>query len=121
MKVTGWVPNVLFLLLSCQIGHALNCYKCDFGTCLSPPITSCKIGDGCSTETPTADFINMKQKGCMDPLTCGSETSTTYNGATVKTASSCCFIDLCNSAATPRMSLVTGLAALVALWLAKLS
>ncbi|MEE6511175.1 hypothetical protein FKM82_017653 [Ascaphus truei] len=113
---------VVVFLLSCHIGHTLDCYKCDFGTCLFPSKTSCGLLEVCATETATAaGFLNFKKKSCMNSPNCLSESSTTYVGVTVKTSASCCLTDLCNSAAIPRMSLVTGIAALLALWVAKLS
>ncbi|MEE6520262.1 hypothetical protein FKM82_018101, partial [Ascaphus truei] len=108
---------VLFLT-----GHTLDCYTCDFGTCLFPSKTSCGLLEVCGTETSTtAGFLNFKKKSCVSPLNCLSESSTTYAGVTVKTSASCCLTDLCNSAAIPAVSLVTGIATLLALWLAKLS
>ncbi|CAN2391182.1 hypothetical protein PRIEUP_LOCUS1221 [Pristimantis euphronides] len=120
MKVQGALIASL-LLMSCHIGHAIDCYACDYGLCLFPGTTSCSFPQMCGTETATTGYIGMKKKGCVDPLNCLTESSVTYLGVTVKTKRSCCLTNLCNSAAAPKVSVITGIAAVLALVLAKLS
>ncbi|XP_053545137.1 sperm acrosome membrane-associated protein 4 [Bombina bombina] len=111
----------VFVLLSCHIGHTLDCYSCDYGTCLFPSTISCTGTQVCLTETSSlTDLLKMKKKGCIDLLSCNSDSSVTHLGISVKTRTSCCMTNLCNSAVTPRVSVVTGIAAVVALCFAKL-
>ncbi|XP_063287499.1 sperm acrosome membrane-associated protein 4-like [Pelobates fuscus] len=111
---------LIFLILSSQLVHSLECYQCDYGTCLVPSTKTCGFLESCVTYTSTAVGIPMKKKGCVNPLQCFAEASFTYLGATVTSTPSCCITNLCNSAVTPRLSAVTGIAVLVSLWLAKL-
>ncbi|XP_053545139.1 lymphocyte antigen 6 complex locus protein G6d-like [Bombina bombina] len=112
---------VLCVLLSCHIGHALQCYSCDYGACLFPSKITCGALEVCATLTSSlTDFLSFKNKGCLNPVNCLSEVSETYLGVTVTTKPSCCFTNLCNSAVTPGVSIITGTAAVVALWLVHL-
>ncbi|XP_053329017.1 lymphocyte antigen 6 complex locus protein G6d-like [Spea bombifrons] len=111
----------LFLLVSCQIGHTLDCYSCDYGTCLIPIKTSCGTLEVCVTETAkVAGFINFKRKGCMNPLSCLTDSSVTFAGATLTTSPSCCFSNLCNSAVASSASVISVIAATTVLWVARL-
>ncbi|CAH2314365.1 Hypothetical predicted protein [Pelobates cultripes] len=65
--------------------------------------------------------LSMKKKGCVNPTECDVDDSETNVSAIMKTRHFCCDSDLCNSAITPWLSAVTGIAVLVALWLFKLS
>ncbi|XP_069798813.1 sperm acrosome membrane-associated protein 4 isoform X3 [Dendropsophus ebraccatus] len=109
------------LLLSCHIGHTLDCYSCDYGTCLIPSKTSCGLLQLCGTETAKAGYLDLKRKGCLNPGDCLTDSSVTYLGMTVTTTRSCCLTSLCNSAAAPKVSVISGIAAIVALVLAKMS
>lgn len=120
MKVKGLLIASV-LLLSCHIGHTLDCYSCDYGTCLFPSKTSCGFLQICGTETAKAGYLNMKQKGCVNPTDCLTDSSVSYLGVTVTTTRSCCITDLCNSAAAPKVSVLTGIATMLALLLARLS
>ncbi|XP_053328884.1 sperm acrosome membrane-associated protein 4-like [Spea bombifrons] len=107
------------VLLSCQIGQALDCYKCEYGTCLTPTKMTCGTLETCVTYTAQTGGLSLKKKGCTSPTNCMTGTSETYMGITVTTSPSCCITNLCNSAFTPRVSAVTGLAVLLSLWMAK--
>ncbi|CAH2314367.1 Hypothetical predicted protein [Pelobates cultripes] len=111
---------LIFVILSSHLGHSLECYQCDYGTCLVPSKTTCGLLESCVTYTSTAAGVSLKKKGCVSPTQCFTESSETYLGLTVKTTPSCCITNLCNSAITPRLSAVTGIAVLVSLWLVKL-
>ncbi|KAG9470774.1 sperm acrosome membrane-associated protein 4 [Eleutherodactylus coqui] len=119
MKVQGILIASL-LLLSCHIGQALECYSCDYGTCLLPSKTSCGLLQVCGTETATTSNIGLKKKGCLNPTDCLTDSSVTYLGLTVTTTRSCCLTNLCNSATAPKVSVITGLATILALVVAKL-
>ncbi|KAM5146439.1 uncharacterized protein ACMZJ9_013649 [Mantella aurantiaca] len=114
--------TVALLLLSCHIGHAINCYSCEYGLCLTPSTDSCSFGQVCGTETAkdNAGFLNLKKKGCTSLTDCLGESSVTYLGYTVTTTRSCCITNLCNSAVSPKVSIVTGVAAMVAFLFTKL-
>nr|DBA20543.1 TPA: hypothetical protein GDO54_017308 [Pyxicephalus adspersus] len=116
------VITLVLLLLSCHIGHTLDCYSCDYGICIAPSKESCSFGQVCATETAkdNTGFLNLKKKGCTSLTDCLSESSVTYLGYTVTTTRSCCITNLCNSAVTPKVSVVTGVAAIVAFLLTKL-
>ncbi|KAM4019254.1 LOW QUALITY PROTEIN: sperm acrosome membrane-associated protein 4-like [Anomaloglossus baeobatrachus] len=101
------------------IRQALVCYSCDYGTCLILK-TTCGFIQFCGTETAKAGYIGMKKKGCIDPTDCLTESSVSYMGITVTTTRSCCFTELCNSAAAPKVSMITGVAVLLALAFAKM-
>uniref|UniRef100_A0A8C5QXT3 UPAR/Ly6 domain-containing protein n=1 Tax=Leptobrachium leishanense TaxID=445787 RepID=A0A8C5QXT3_9ANUR len=68
----------------------------------------------------TTSELPLEKKGCINPAQCSLESNETYLGMTVKSTPSCCITDLCNSAAMPRVSAITGIALLVTLWLSKL-
>ncbi|XP_053545140.1 lymphocyte antigen 6 complex locus protein G6d [Bombina bombina] len=109
------------VLMNCQIGSALECYSCDYGTCLFPTTTTCGLLEVCATQTSGSDFLNLKKRGCINPLNCMKEYTESYGGVSVKTTASCCITNLCNSAVSPRMTLYTLILPLVALWLAKMA
>ncbi|KAM4696437.1 uncharacterized protein WCC33_015198 [Rhinophrynus dorsalis] len=120
MKGQGLMAIVFLLLLSCQIGHALECYKCEYGTCLLPAKTTCGLLEICVTETAKVGYVNLKKRGCTSPANCLTDSTVTYAGIAVTTSPSCCLTDLCNSAAKSRVSVFTCLSALMAFVLAKL-
>uniref|UniRef100_A0A8C5QZ58 UPAR/Ly6 domain-containing protein n=1 Tax=Leptobrachium leishanense TaxID=445787 RepID=A0A8C5QZ58_9ANUR len=99
---------------------ALQCYECDYAGCLFPSKKTCGLLESCVTYKATFGVISVSKKGCINPTQCWLETSETYLGITAKTTPSCCITDLCNSAAMPRVSAITGIALLVTLWLSKL-
>ncbi|KAM4640601.1 uncharacterized protein O3C94_015207 [Discoglossus pictus] len=112
----------LGVLLICDIGHTLECYSCDYGTCLFPSKITCSGVEVCVTEkSSVTEYLSLKKKGCMDPVKCLSDSSVTYVGVTVTTKPSCCITNLCNSATMPRVSLITAVCAVVAIWLVKMS
>ncbi|XP_040179448.1 lymphocyte antigen 6 complex locus protein G6d-like [Rana temporaria] len=121
MKMYGVMTMVLLMLLGCHLGHAIDCYSCVYGVCILPPKESCSFGQVCGTETAkdNAGLLNLKKKGCISLTDCLSESSVSYLGYTVTTKRSCCLTSLCNSAATPKVSIVTGVAGMIALLLAK--
>ncbi|CAH2314364.1 Hypothetical predicted protein [Pelobates cultripes] len=102
-------------------GHSLDCYSCTTGFCLIPSTVSCGLLERCISYTYTAAGLSMKKKGCVNPTECDVDDSETNVSAIMKTRHFCCDSDLCNSAITPWLSAVTGIAVLVALWLFKLS
>ncbi|KAM4641232.1 uncharacterized protein O3C94_015612 [Discoglossus pictus] len=105
-------------LLISHIDQVLICYSCDYGTCHIPSKTICSGLEVCVTETSGLnDFLSLKKKGCMDPFKCFSDSSITFLGVTVTTKPSCCITNLCNSATMPRVSLITVVCAVVAVWL----
>ncbi|XP_069798811.1 sperm acrosome membrane-associated protein 4 isoform X1 [Dendropsophus ebraccatus] len=126
---SGRVPGVfsmvsygLVIIISfCLFCHTLDCYSCDYGTCLIPSKTSCGLLQLCGTETAKAGYLDLKRKGCLNPGDCLTDSSVTYLGMTVTTTRSCCLTSLCNSAAAPKVSVISGIAAIVALVLAKMS
>ncbi|KAM3910715.1 lymphocyte antigen 6 complex locus protein G6d [Leptodactylus fuscus] len=118
MKVEAFLVASL-LLLGCHIGHAMECYSCDYGTCLFPMKTSCSPLQVCGTATAKTGNIGLKQKGCLNAIECLTESSVTYIGMTITTTRSCCITNLCNSAAAPKVSVITGIATMLALVLAK--
>ncbi|XP_018420286.1 PREDICTED: lymphocyte antigen 6 complex locus protein G6d-like isoform X2 [Nanorana parkeri] len=122
MKMYTVMITAALLLLSCHRGHTIECYSCDYGLCLAPSKDSCSFGQVCGTETAkdNTGFLNLKKKGCTSLSDCLSESSVSYLGITVTTTRSCCITSLCNSAATPKVSIVTGVAAIVAFLLTKL-
>ncbi|XP_069602598.1 sperm acrosome membrane-associated protein 4-like isoform X1 [Ranitomeya imitator] len=119
MKGKGVIIAGLLLLSCCHIGQALDCYSCDYGTCLFPSKTTCSFLQSCGTETAKAGYVGLKKKGCINLTDCMSESSVTYLGLTVTTTRSCCITNLCNTAAVPKVSAITGIAAILALVLAK--
>ncbi|KAE8585373.1 hypothetical protein XENTR_v10021295 [Xenopus tropicalis] len=118
---------IVVLLLCSNVGHAMDCYKCDYGACLFPSVTSCQFGQVCMTQTAStsslplvSDLVTLRRKDCLSILACGSEASDTYLGVTVKATRTCCYSNLCNSAIKTSMSAVTSVALLVALCFTKL-
>uniref|UniRef100_A0A8C5QXN3 UPAR/Ly6 domain-containing protein n=1 Tax=Leptobrachium leishanense TaxID=445787 RepID=A0A8C5QXN3_9ANUR len=97
-------------------GQALECYECGYAGCLFPSKKTCGFLESCVTYKT----VTTIKKGCINPTQCLSESSETYMGITKKTTPSCCITNLCNSAAMPRVSAITGIALLVTLWLSKL-
>ncbi|CAH2314374.1 Hypothetical predicted protein [Pelobates cultripes] len=96
---------VLFvILLSCQTGHALQCYTCALGNCVT---STCPSGQVCGKVVSSFGTVKV----CLSQDTCGvsEQGIATY----------CCSTDLCNSAVSAKMSFVTVIAALVALWVTK--
>ncbi|XP_063289320.1 sperm acrosome membrane-associated protein 4 [Pelobates fuscus] len=114
------ITGLFFVLLSFHLAHSLECYQCDYGTCLIKSKVNCGPLESCVTYSATVAGITLRKRGCATPTQCITESSETYTGVTVKTTPSCCISELCNSAITPRLSAVTGIAVLVALWFAKL-
>ncbi|XP_063791811.1 lymphocyte antigen 6B-like [Pseudophryne corroboree] len=114
------IAITLLALLTFHLGHAMNCYTCGYGTCLTPSTTSCGLLEVCLTQTITVASLPVKKKSCSSPSKCVGSTQTTYLGITVTETPSCCFTDLCNSAAMPSVSIVTGIAVLLSLWVARL-
>ncbi|OCT67907.1 lymphocyte antigen 6A-2/6E-1 [Xenopus laevis] len=121
MKSCGLIIIAL-LLLSSNAAHAVDCYKCDYGACLFPTVKSCSFGEVCMTQTASTSSlpITVHKRDCLSLLSCGSESSETYLGVTVKATRSCCYSNLCNSAIKSKVSVVTGVAALLALCFTKL-
>ncbi|XP_063791812.1 sperm acrosome membrane-associated protein 4 [Pseudophryne corroboree] len=117
----GCVITCVLLLLSSHIGHAMECYSCDYGICLFPTKETCGLLQICGTETAKTGNLNLRKKGCLGPTECLTESSVTYMGVTVTTTRSCCVTNLCNSAVTPKVSFITGIAAMLAVLLPKLS
>lgn len=121
MKMYGVVAMVLLVLLGCHLGHAIDCYSCDYGVCILPSKESCSFGQVCGTETAkdNSGLLNLKKKGCTSLTDCLTESSVSYLGYQVTTKRSCCVTSLCNSAATPKVSIVTGVASVIAFLFAK--
>ncbi|KAM9326392.1 uncharacterized protein PAF06_002590 [Gastrophryne carolinensis] len=120
MKMYGLTAVVVVtLLLGCHIGQALECYSCDFGTCLLPSKKTCGLTEVCNTQTAKAGYLNLKKRSCISPLQCVSESTVTYLGVDVKTTNNCCITNLCNSSAAPKVSVITGIAAVLALLFTK--
>ncbi|XP_063289321.1 CD59 glycoprotein-like [Pelobates fuscus] len=115
------VTVLLFVLWSFQLGHSLECFSCTTGFCLIPSKTACGLLESCISYTYTAAGLSLKKKGCGNSTECDTDDFETNVGAIMKTRHYCCDTDLCNSAITSRLSAVTGIAVLVALWLFKLS
>ncbi|CAH2314366.1 Hypothetical predicted protein [Pelobates cultripes] len=111
------ITVLFFVLLSFQSGHSLECFQCDYGTCLIKYKAVCGLMQSCITYTSTIVGVSLKKRGCATPVECATEVSKTFLGANVKTTAHCCFTDFCNSAVVPRLSAVTGIAVLVVLWL----
>ncbi|XP_063287500.1 CD59 glycoprotein-like [Pelobates fuscus] len=95
------LTNIFFILLSCQIGNSLRCYACVEDECT---ITTCFAGQACGKTVTNG----LHAKMCVPQQICD------FSVNEVKTY--CCHSDLCNSAVSARMSFVTVIAALVALW-----
>ncbi|XP_075437270.1 three-finger toxin MALT0058C-like [Ascaphus truei] len=88
MKATILITIGLFLVLSCQFGHTLMCYKCDNFACKVLRNETCSLGlDSCYTKIIGSGLIKITQRGCtirkLCPILFGS--------------TSCCYSDLCNS------------------------
>uniref|UniRef100_A0A8C5QX63 UPAR/Ly6 domain-containing protein n=1 Tax=Leptobrachium leishanense TaxID=445787 RepID=A0A8C5QX63_9ANUR len=94
-------------------GHALECYSCEYGTCMVQLKENCGILEVCATETAKV------KKGCMNPLNCLTDSSVTFAGATMTSSPSCCYSSLCNAAAVPKVSVMSGMAAMFALWVSR--
>lgn len=115
-----WIAVTFFTVLACNLGIALECYKCDFGTCTFPSKATCGALEVCLTETAKTGPISMKQKSCSAPTNCMGESQKTYAGVTVTTTPACCTSDLCNSAAIPSASFLSVIAIFVSIWVARL-
>ncbi|XP_063791810.1 prostate stem cell antigen-like [Pseudophryne corroboree] len=115
-----WIAIALIALLACQLGDAVKCYTCPYTTCLTPSTTNCGAMEVCLTKTIVVGQLPIKQKSCSSPDKCVGSSETTYVGIKVTETPSCCSTDLCNSAAMPSVSIVTGIAVLLSLWVARL-
>ncbi|XP_063289322.1 lymphocyte antigen 6 complex locus protein G6d-like [Pelobates fuscus] len=121
MKGNNIIAVFLALLLSCQIGHTLDCYTCEYGICLLPIKKTCGTFEVCVTETSKlGGVVNMKSKGCMNPFNCMTDSSVSIGGITMTTSPSCCFSSLCNAAVTPRVSIISAMAAILSLWICRM-
>ncbi|OCT67908.1 lymphocyte antigen 6 complex locus protein G6d-like [Xenopus laevis] len=120
MQTKNLIAVFFFLLLSFEQGYTLQCHSCAYGTCKIATIKkTCGITEQCGTMTVHIGQLPSTRKDCIESSNCFKNTSDTYAGVTVTVNPSCCSTDLCNSAVTQSLAVVTGIAALVALWLAK--
>ncbi|KAM4640600.1 CD59 glycoprotein-like [Discoglossus pictus] len=111
----------LGVLLICHLGHTLKCYSCSYGTCLTPSSITCQTNEVCVTErSSVTEYLGLKKKGCTNRASCNQDTTNIHGGITVTTKTTCCESELCNSATVPKVSLITGICAILALWLAKM-
>ncbi|KAM4019580.1 prostate stem cell antigen-like [Anomaloglossus baeobatrachus] len=116
-----WITVAFFTLLACHLGNALECYTCDYGTCILPPKTTpCEPLEVCLTETMKTGPLSLQKKSCSSPTNCFQDSQTTYAGVKVTTSPSCCYTQLCNSAAIPSASILTAIAILISLWVVRL-
>ncbi|XP_075690597.1 lymphocyte antigen 6 complex locus protein G6d-like [Rhinoderma darwinii] len=115
-----WIAVAFFTILACHLGNALECYTCDFALCAFPSKTSCGALEVCMTEKIQTAQISLNKKSCSAPTKCGQGSETTYAGIKFTTTPSCCFTDLCNSAAIPSASILTTIAVFISLWVARL-
>ncbi|KAG8552826.1 hypothetical protein GDO81_003095 [Engystomops pustulosus] len=115
-----WITAAVLTVLACHIGNALECYVCDYGTCSFPTKKPCGALEVCLTEQMTTGPFSLKKKSCSLPTNCLGDSEMTYGGIKVTTTPSCCPTHLCNSAAIPSASLLTTIAILISLWMARL-
>ncbi|OCT66209.1 sperm acrosome membrane-associated protein 4-like [Xenopus laevis] len=119
MQTKSFLAVFFVLLFSFEQGYTLECYTCAWTTCLiAKPKKTCGITEQCGSITAQYGALPITRKDCIESTKCSRNTSDTYLGIPFTYIPSCCSFDLCNSAVTQSLSVVTGIAALVALWLA---
>ncbi|KAM9324933.1 uncharacterized protein PAF06_001040 [Gastrophryne carolinensis] len=113
-----WIAIGFFALLTCQLGVALECYTCDFGTCTFPSTKACSLLEVCLTEKASYGKMEIQKKSCASPSQCIGEREDTYMGFKVTKKPTCCITELCNSAVKASTSVATSIAALLSLCIA---
>ncbi|XP_030645292.1 sperm acrosome membrane-associated protein 4-like [Chanos chanos] len=97
--------SIFAVFLCFAVGHALKCYKCDFGLwklCITSEIT-CPSGEHCYSEVgKAAGFVDIQKKGCLAVSQCNTTSTVNFpsgsNSTVYKTTRTCCNTDLCNAA-----------------------
>ncbi|KAM4640573.1 uncharacterized protein O3C94_015185 [Discoglossus pictus] len=117
---------IFVILLNCQTGYTLKCYigGCGNNDCHNLGTMICGDGQACGTSEATAHGVTVSTRSCTPTSACGTSIGDgfNFNGASSqKSTITCCYTDLCNSAGTNKIALLTaGLCALLALCLSKM-
>ncbi|XP_069602594.1 lymphocyte antigen 6D-like [Ranitomeya imitator] len=105
----------ILILSSSQTVTSLQCYVCTDTSCNSQHTMPCSAGYRCLLLSFTYENIHFTVKGCSPPSTCSLPPSYVPSGASY--TQRCCDTDLCNSAITNKMSIVSsGVLVLVSLY-----
>ncbi|KAJ1134419.1 hypothetical protein NDU88_000871 [Pleurodeles waltl] len=124
--MASWQLVALVAALSVCLGEGLQCYKCD-GVCTSliRQNVTCTEGQLCGIEKHqehhTGNIISITKELCLNKSLCNTaENRTTgLSSAPIRYTVnySCCSTDLCNSGSMATFTMLTGIFALVAMWL----
>ncbi|CAJ0965957.1 unnamed protein product [Ranitomeya imitator] len=111
-------PQLIYLtvLIACgtQTVTSLNCFQCSDPQCKNPTTTTCPARNHCFSLAFSQFNAEVAIKGCSPPELCNHRPPLVPPGVSYK--SSCCDTNLCNSAITNKMSLVSaGVLVLVSL------
>ncbi|KAM4019493.1 uncharacterized protein ACNLHF_000196 [Anomaloglossus baeobatrachus] len=108
----------ILILSSSQTVTSLQCYECSDLTCKNQYTTNCPGDQKCFLVSYTYGNTNFAVKSCISPAMCIKPPS--YIPSEVVYSLKCCSTDLCNSAVTNKMSLVSaGFLVLVSLYSSK--
>ncbi|XP_072286840.1 uncharacterized protein [Pyxicephalus adspersus] len=90
MRKENLILCFLFVLLQCQIGHAVKCYSC-IDDCQKRNTIECGADEQCMTrEYRVGGNVQRQQKGCLRSQECNASLSDPSLTQT------CCNTDLCN-------------------------
>ncbi|KAM4019946.1 lymphocyte antigen 6E-like [Anomaloglossus baeobatrachus] len=109
------ISLVLTLLLGSQLATSLRCFQCSDPTCSELCTKTCSDGNVCMSLSYTVGKFESVEKGCIRSKDCDAQPSKVPDGVSYEL--SCCDWEMCNSAITNKMSLITaGLLVLLSLY-----
>ncbi|XP_043939173.1 sperm acrosome membrane-associated protein 4-like [Protopterus annectens] len=104
---------LVLLYINYADGFGVECYSCGMTSALGlcSTKTTCNLIEVCYT-AKSGPIVTSK--GCLAPTSCEQSAQETVMGVPYDVVRHCCLGNLCNSGVTIRMSLLTGLAMLLA-------
>ncbi|XP_077148632.1 lymphocyte antigen 6 complex locus protein G6c [Ranitomeya variabilis] len=109
----------ILILSSSQTVTSLQCYACTDLSCNNDPYKMpCPAGNKCLSVSYTYGNTHFAVKSCTPPAMCSFPPTYVPSGVSYK--QTCCDTDLCNSAITNKMSLVSaGVLVLMSLYVSR--
>ncbi|XP_068106512.1 CD59 glycoprotein-like isoform X2 [Hyperolius riggenbachi] len=98
----------------------LMCHSCDY-VCMQRSTVVCEAGQVCVTKKKQAVGMPWRKYGCANITTCNKDTTETVAGTLWGVHSECCDTNLCNSAITVGLPVISAIGAVLVLWVTKLS
>ncbi|KAM3911788.1 uncharacterized protein RB166_020323 [Leptodactylus fuscus] len=118
MQITRLLLLAILIVFSFQTAYSLNCYYCEDPQCNKQTTQPCPSGYTCLAAKVTVGSNKMQVKSCSPPEMCNMPPAIAPPGSSY--SQSCCSTDLCNSAVTTKMSLLTAaLLVLVSLYVSR--